>query len=141
MVFILSNSSLNGISQIMIVFTLEAQCAFTFLTYLAILTIPWEKNWISVIMLMLKIRLMLLTRSCFYITSTKFVLRFLPSCSSKTNALVLFVIRGVEKLSSETTTSGNPVAMAVYVAAIIPLILIILVITDQYPHGISKASA
>ena len=54
---------------------------------------------------------------------------------------LLFVICGVEIASSEGTTQGDSIAMAVYAIAIIPLILIILEITESYSQGTSKAAA
>ena len=50
-------------------------------------------------------------------------------------SIAFVVIGGVEILWSEERTQSNPVAMAVYAIAIIPLILMVLKITDQYPHG------
>ena len=45
----------------------------------------------------------------------------------------LFVIGRVEISSSEGTTLADLIAMAVYATAIIPLILMILEITDENP--------
>ena len=54
---------------------------------------------------------------------------------------VLFIIGRVEITSSEGTTQVAPVAVAVYTIAIIPLILMILEITESYSEGTSKAAA
>ena len=64
---------------------------------------------------------------------------FMHNCYSK--PLRLFVIGGVEVSKSEGIMQGNSVAMAVYSIKIVPLILMILEITNQYPHGTSKAAA
>ena len=48
---------------------------------------------------------------------------------------------GVEIASSEGTTQGDHVAMALYQIAIIPLILMILKITESFSEGTSKAAA
>ena len=53
----------------------------------------------------------------------------------------LFVIDSVEIASSEGTTQGDPVVMAVYTIAIIPLISMILEITESYSEGRSKVAA
>ena len=59
-------------------------------------------------------------------------------CYSK--PLRLFII-GEVKILSQNTTQSDPVTKAVYAIAVIPLILMILEITDQYLHGTSKAAA
>ena len=53
----------------------------------------------------------------------------------------LFAIGGIEIASTEGTTQGDPVAMAVYAIVVIPLILMILEITESYSKGTSKAAA
>ena len=64
---------------------------------------------------------------------------FVHNCYSRPSRL--FVIGGVEIASSEGTTQGDPVAMVVYAIAIIPLILMILEITESYSEGTSKKAA
>ena len=64
---------------------------------------------------------------------------FAHNCYSKPSQL--FIIGGVEITSSEGTTQVDPVAMAIYTIAIIPLILMILEITESYSEDTSKAVA
>ena len=63
---------------------------------------------------------------------------FFYNCYSRPSRL--FVIGGVEIVLSEGTTQGDSVAMAVYVIAIIPLLLMILEIIESYSEGTSKAA-
>ena len=57
-----------------------------------------------------------------------------PSCTiAILNHCVCFLLEG--------TKQGDPVVMAVYTIATISLILLILEITDNCPHEISKAAA
>ena len=53
----------------------------------------------------------------------------------------LFVIGGYEIKSSEGTTQGDPIAMAVYTVAIIPLMLMIMEITANASEEPSKVAA
>ena len=53
----------------------------------------------------------------------------------------LFIIGGCELISEEGTTQGDPIAMAVYAVAVIPLILMILEITNQLPDKKTKMAA
>ena len=62
---------------------------------------------------------------------------FVSNCYSTSSRL--FVIGGVELLSQEGTTQGDPVAMAIYAVATIPLLLMILEITNQLPGKNTKA--
>ena len=75
------------------------------------------------------------------ITSTKCALQsqyFTHNCFSRPSQL--FVIGGVEITSSKGNTQSDPVVMAAYAITIIPLILMILEITESYPEGTSKAA-
>ena len=53
----------------------------------------------------------------------------------------LFVIGGYELKSSEGTTQGNPIAMAVYAMAVIPLLLMLLEIVIEVPDNTAKMAA
>ena len=53
----------------------------------------------------------------------------------------LFVIGGHELSSSEGTTQGDPIAMAVYAIAVIPLMLMLLEITNRLPDKQTKMEA
>jgi hypothetical protein len=64
---------------------------------------------------------------------------FVQNCYAKPSRL--FVIGGVEIKSSEGTTQGDPIAMAVYAIAIIPLILMIVEIMKERQNNTSKMAA
>ena len=53
----------------------------------------------------------------------------------------LFVIGGYELKSSEGTTQGDPIAMAVYAMAVIPLLLMLLEIVTEVPDNTAKMVA
>ena len=63
------------------------------------------------------------------------IAKFVYNCYSRPSRL--FLIGDVEIVSSEGTTQGDPV----YAIASIPLILMILEITESYSEGTSKAAA
>ena len=50
----------------------------------------------------------------------------------------LFVIVGAEITSEEGTTQGDPTAMAMYAIAIIPLIMMLLELTEKFPNKQTK---
>ena len=64
---------------------------------------------------------------------------FVHNCYSRPSRL--FAIGSEEIASPEGTTQVDPVAMAAYAVAVIPLILMILEITKSYSEGTSKAAA
>ena len=64
---------------------------------------------------------------------------YVENCYTKPSRL--FVIGGVEISSSEGTTQGDPIAMAVYAVAVIPLLLMVLEITDNLPGVRTKSEA
>ena len=49
-----------------------------------------------------------------------------------------FIFGGTELKSEEGTTQGDPIAMAVYALATIPLLLMVLEITAQFPDNSVK---
>lgn len=64
---------------------------------------------------------------------------YVENCYTKPSRL--FVIGGVEISSSEGTTHGDPIAMAVYAVAVNPLLLMVLEITDNLPGVHTKSEA
>ena len=64
---------------------------------------------------------------------------FIHNCFSRPSRS--FIIGSVEIASSEGTTQGDPVAMAVYAVTTISLMLMILEITESYSERTSKAAA
>ena len=58
-----------------------------------------------------------------------------------TNPSRLFIIGGHELTSSEGTTQGDPIAMAIYSIAVIPLMLMVLEITNKLPDKKTKMCA
>ena len=64
---------------------------------------------------------------------------YVENCYNKPSRL--FVIGGVEVSSTEGTTQGDPIAMAVYAIAAIPLLLMVLEITDNLPGVRTKSEA
>ncbi|XP_066918884.1 uncharacterized protein [Clytia hemisphaerica] len=61
--------------------------------------------------------------------------------NSYTKPSRLFVIGGVEISSNEGTTQGDPIAMAVFAIAAIPLLLMVLEMTDNLPGIQTKSEA
>ena len=57
------------------------------------------------------------------------------------NSSRLFIIGGHKITSSEGTTQGDPIAMAIYAIAVIPLMLMILEITNKLPDNRTKIAA
>ena len=55
--------------------------------------------------------------------------------------LRLFIIGGTEIQSSEGTTQGDPVAMPIYVLSVIPLMLVVLEITNTKKNSDAKMIA
>lgn len=51
------------------------------------------------------------------------IAKYVPNCYNLPSRL--FIIDGVEIISTEETTKGNPTANAIYTIAIIPLILML----------------
>lgn len=56
---------------------------------------------------------------------------YVKNCYSKCSRL--FIIGGYALKSSEGTTQGDPIAMAVYAIAVIPLMLMVLEVTNKLP--------
>ena len=64
---------------------------------------------------------------------------YVHNCYSKPSRL--FVLGGTEISSSEGTTQGDPIAMAIYATATIPIILLVLEVTDKLPNKTTKSVA
>ena len=64
---------------------------------------------------------------------------YVKNCYTKSSRL--FVIGGHELTSSEGTTQGDPIAMAIYAVAVITLILMILEVTNQLSDKRTKMAA
>lgn len=64
---------------------------------------------------------------------------YVNNCYSKPSRL--FVVGGIEISSAEGTTQGDPIAMAIYATATIPLFLLILEVTDKLPNKTTKSVA
>ena len=64
---------------------------------------------------------------------------FVQNCYSSPSQM--FVIGGVELSSKEGTTQGDPIAMAIYAIAVIPLLLMVLEITESRASERTRAAA
>ena len=53
----------------------------------------------------------------------------------------MFIIGGHEIASSKGTTQGDPIAMAIYAIAVIPLMLMVLEETNQLPDKRTEMAA
>ena len=67
------------------------------------------------------------------------VATYVKNCYSQPSRL--FIIGGCELKSSEGTTQGYPIAMAIYAIAIIPLMLMVLDVSDKLPDKRTKMTA